>query len=117
MIHLINVINLGIFIHLINFFIPCIDINSRLFNTLYLQNNFSTNHFDLQKLMIFFTIFTYGYYSENSTNKWNKYFYLLFFSLIFFLTSGITVLTGQYDYENFCDNSSKSIRDSFKCKI
>jgi hypothetical protein len=98
----------------INLILPSLKIQSALYQNLYYQTNYYTKHFDFAKLFLFISSYLFGLFYINklkpnqsliSRKKISvRYLAIVFFISIFlFFTSGISVLHGKYDYEEFCD--------------
>lgn len=118
---------------LMNFITPEVIHDSKIYEMLYSQKNYFSNHFDFSKFSIFMFTFIFGYFlsinkfhsnniicNQDTKNKQSlviKFLIFIMICIIFFFTSGITVLLGKYDYEIFCDSIGKENLKLFQSKI
>lgn len=102
-----------------NAILPSIQIDSTHFKNFYYQQNYYSKHFDFSKFFLFISSYFFGLYyfyifkdhyrTKNHNLSSPKNLIILFLvSIILFFISGITVLHGKYDYEEFCDESGQA---------
>lgn len=110
-------------IFMIELIFPSINSGFEFIKVAYEQQNYSSAHIDVSKLIFYLFLLVYGFAFVNKVTlknrrkrmfKGNNQGYkdivlLVAFGVLLYFTSAATVLLGKYDYDGFCSISDRSI--------